>query len=512
MDARDAMGEPVVTVSRSALIHNAAVVRRAVGRRVKICATVKANAYGHGAATVVDALANFSTNDFGTTSVGRRLRRGRPGRRRRALPETVLPVLVLRPVENCFVGRQRARVELAVRSGWWLTGGHAHGCRRRRPHRRRGRQAGPRPRDGRHRHGPRRRVGPDELPALLDRIDRRAATLRLAGLYTHFANGEGPRPPADDRAAGDVPRQDRRDRRRRRRPADPPRRRQRGDVLHPPGPTSTWSARAWRCTASTPRASRAWTDPLRPALRWTAPLVGLRDVPAGGSVGYGQTWRAERPTRVGLVPVGYADGYARAYGNRAVTLVHGSVAPVVGRVSMDLMTIDLSQVPSAAVGDEVTLLDDDPLSVCSVYRLAEWAETIPYEVLSRIGPPRPAGRRRPRRRARGAWPRRTSWSGTKHWSERAGNASSEPARLPTSPVADVQHEDCLNRVVHAVVDDVRRHRHRVDLIAMSRTSVPTKASGERVQGCDLVQQVVPHGIRILRGLDADVVMDLAKIN
>jgi len=126
--------------------------------------------------------------------------------------------------------------------------------------------------------------------------------------------------------------------------------------------------------------------PLRPVLRWTAPLIGIRDVPAGATVGYGQTWRAERSTRVGLVPVGYADGYHRAYGNRAVTLVHGCPAPVIGRVSMDLTTIDLSQVPAAAVGDEVVLLDSDPLSPCSVYRLAEWSDTIPYEVLSRIGP------------------------------------------------------------------------------------------------------------------------------
>jgi len=125
--------------------------------------------------------------------------------------------------------------------------------------------------------------------------------------------------------------------------------------------------------------------PLRPVMRWTAPLVGIRDLRQGETVGYGQTWTADRPTRIGLVPIGYADGYSREFSNRGVMLVHGCSAPVVGRVSMDLTTIDLAQVPMAGVGDEVTILDDDPLSAASVYKLAKWANTIPYEIFCRIG-------------------------------------------------------------------------------------------------------------------------------
>src|SRR5207248_1625780 len=124
---------------------------------------------------------------------------------------------------------------------------------------------------------------------------------------------------------------------------------------------------------------------LRPVMRWTAPLIGIRDVPRGGTVGYNQIWTADRDTRVGLVPVGYADGYQRAFSNRGVMLINGCPAPVVGRVSMDLTTIDLSQVPMACIGDEVTLLDSDPLSAASVYQLAKWADTIPYEIFCRIG-------------------------------------------------------------------------------------------------------------------------------
>ena len=125
---------------------------------------------------------------------------------------------------------------------------------------------------------------------------------------------------------------------------------------------------------------------LRPVLKWTAPLIGVHEIPAGATVGYNQTWTAARPTRIGLVPVGYADGYRRSFSNRGVMLVEGVPCPVIGRVSMDLTTIDLTAAEHATIGDEVTLLENDPLSPCSVYDLAKWAETIPYEILTGIGP------------------------------------------------------------------------------------------------------------------------------
>ena len=114
--------------------------------------------------------------------------------------------------------------------------------------------------------------------------------------------------------------------------------------------------------------------------------MSVRDLPKGSSVGYNQTWAAPRDTRLGLVPVGYADGYLRSFSNRAMMIVQGKAVPVVGRVSMDYATIDLGTVPQATVGDEVTILDSDPLSPASAYALARNAETIPYEIFTRIGP------------------------------------------------------------------------------------------------------------------------------
>jgi alanine racemase len=134
-----------------------------------------------------------------------------------------------------------------------------------------------------------------------------------------------------------------------------------------------------------PTCRPAIDRPLRPVMKWTAPLIAIRDIAAGAQVGYGQTWTAKKQARLGLIPVGYADGYPRALSNCGTAVLAGQPAPVVGRVSMDLMVIDLQNAPQATVGDEVTLLDSDPLSPASVYRIAELAQTIPYEIFCRIG-------------------------------------------------------------------------------------------------------------------------------
>ncbi len=134
-----------------------------------------------------------------------------------------------------------------------------------------------------------------------------------------------------------------------------------------------------------PRGSPSLERPLRPVMKWIAPLLLIRDLSKGSSLGYGQTWTAPRDTRIGLVPVGYGDGYLRAFSNRAKMLLHKRPVSVVGRVSMDYTMIDIGDIPAARVGDEVTILDSDPLSPASAYALADCAGTIPYELLCRIG-------------------------------------------------------------------------------------------------------------------------------
>jgi len=125
--------------------------------------------------------------------------------------------------------------------------------------------------------------------------------------------------------------------------------------------------------------------PLRPALRLTARLMQVKNLPAGSRCGYGLTHTFARPSRVGLVPVGYADGYLRCLSNRATMRVAGCDAPVRGRVSMDQVIIDLTDAPSATIGDEVEIISPDPDAPHSVANLARLAGTIPYEITCLLG-------------------------------------------------------------------------------------------------------------------------------
>jgi alanine racemase len=132
-------------------------------------------------------------------------------------------------------------------------------------------------------------------------------------------------------------------------------------------------------------------EDLRPIMRVVAAIDQVRRVPAGTSVGYGSSWRAPRDSVIGVLPIGYADGYRRAHGNDAVVTVTGQngkprSVPVVGRVSMDQTTIDLTDVPGIQPGDEVIVIDNDPAAANSVEALAEKLDTIPYEMSTLIGP------------------------------------------------------------------------------------------------------------------------------
>ncbi len=124
---------------------------------------------------------------------------------------------------------------------------------------------------------------------------------------------------------------------------------------------------------------------LKPSLRLTAHLMQVKDVPAGTRCGYGHTWTFDRPSRLGLVPVGYGDGYLRSLGNRAVMRVRDTLVNVRGRISMDQTIVDLTDCPAAGVGDPVEIISPDPGDPHSLENLAERAGTIPYELACRLG-------------------------------------------------------------------------------------------------------------------------------
>lgn len=125
---------------------------------------------------------------------------------------------------------------------------------------------------------------------------------------------------------------------------------------------------------------------LRPAMRLTAHLMQIKDVSAGEAIGYGGTDRLEKPSRLGLVPVGYGDGYPRSLSNQGASMrIAGRDAPVRGRVSMDQTIIDLTDIPTARIGDVVEIVSPDPDAPHSLEQLAKKARTIPYEIICRLG-------------------------------------------------------------------------------------------------------------------------------
>jgi len=125
---------------------------------------------------------------------------------------------------------------------------------------------------------------------------------------------------------------------------------------------------------------------LAPVLSWKTRIVQVKRLPEGSYVGYGCSYRTTRGTVVGVLPVGYSDGYDRALGNRAHVLVRGHRAPVIGRICMNLCMVDLTDVPGAALEDEVVLLGSSGDERISAETMAEWAGTINYEIVSRISP------------------------------------------------------------------------------------------------------------------------------
>ena len=132
-----------------------------------------------------------------------------------------------------------------------------------------------------------------------------------------------------------------------------------------------------------PSREVARTIPVRPALTWKSNVVYFKVVKPGHPVGYGSTWQSDHLVRVITVPVGYGDGYFRSMSNKAEVIVRGKRYPVVGRIAMDQITVNIEW-DSAYNGDEVLLIGEAGGTVITADDLAEWAGTIPYEILTNI--------------------------------------------------------------------------------------------------------------------------------
>ena len=377
---RVAMEEPYashwIEVDTGALRHNLTLFRRTVGAGTQLAAVVKANAYGHGLEQVAPVAAE-EADWLAVHAAGEaRALRGM------GIQAPILVMGFVPPWELEGLDRDIHLLVSSVEALAWVG-----------EHRRRTGASLPvhlKVDTGTHRQG----VPVGELPAVC-RVAAREG-LEVVGVATHFANIEdtldhgfaGSQRDLFDRALAVVSRE--------------------------LGGIPTWvhascSAAALlfrECDYSLVRVGISayghWPSRetqlswvlqhgrdgvrLRPVLTWKSLVGQLQHVEQGETVGYGRTWTALRSTRLAVLPLGYADGYPRSLGNRARVLVRGVPAPVVGRVCMNIVMVDVSDIPGVAVGEEVVLIGRQGEAAVTAEELASLSDTINYELLARLSP------------------------------------------------------------------------------------------------------------------------------
>lgn len=352
-------------VDLDALLHNLALVRRQVGDRPLLC-VVKANAYGHGAVEVGRVLEEAGAAVLGVALPEEGVELRRAGIR---LPILLLGGLtadqadlviahdltpaVYRPDQVEALDAAGARrgvdmpVHLKIDTGMGRLG-----------------------------------VPAAEVPAFAPRLAA-ARRVHLTGAFSHFAAADDPSDPFTgvqiDRFLGALAAL-------RERGLDPPQIHLANSAAvtdHPPA----WLTLVrpgivlYGYPPSAAVAVRDW----RPALSLWSRIVYMKEVPAGTPLGYGRTFVTSRPSRIASLAAGYDDGLPRLLGNRGHVLVRGRPAPIVGRISMDLTTVDVTDIPEASLGDPVVLFGRDGHTTLGADRVAGWAETIVWEVLCGIG-------------------------------------------------------------------------------------------------------------------------------
>jgi len=121
-------------------------------------------------------------------------------------------------------------------------------------------------------------------------------------------------------------------------------------------------------------------NPMKQVIKLTAPIISTREVGEGGTIGYGGAYTATNNMKIATIPVGYADGLPRCLEGKMKVMINGQFAKVVGRISMDLITIDITNI-EAKIDDEVEIIND----IITIDKIANWAGTIAYEILTSLG-------------------------------------------------------------------------------------------------------------------------------
>jgi alanine racemase len=369
-----------VEIHSGALRHNVAEFRRRLGPEVKLGAVVKSNAYGHGMLEVAEVACRAGVDWLCVNGLQEAVGLRQAGRGE--------PILIMGYVAQADLEEVVARaLRPVVYNRETLEGLEAAAARRRRRV-----PLHLKVETGTNRQG----ATEEEIPALVERI-RASEWLELEGLTTHFANIEDTTNHAF--ATSQIETFQRVEETIRARWGAVP-------VRH-----AACSAAAILFTRTHLDLARIgislyglWpsretyvsclergkpTLDLRPVLTWKSRIAQLKTVPEGGFVGYGCTWRATRPTRLAVLPVGYHEGFDRGLSSAAHVLVRGRRAAVRGRVCMNMTLVDVTDIPGVALEDEVVLLGRQGDEVVSAEQLAAWCGTISYEIVSRIHPALP---------------------------------------------------------------------------------------------------------------------------
>ncbi len=357
-------------IDLAALRHNLSEVQKLVGA-AQILAVVKANAYGHGAAPIARTLERAGVPMLGVALVEEGIELRNAG--------VNAPILVL---GGSYEGGYDLMVEYQLRPTIFRPE-HLSGLSRAAEARQRPINAHLKVDTGMGRLG----VRLEELPDFLDQAARHPR-VQIEGLLSHFANADL----ADAAVTHEqIARYKRALTLMRGRGVDPKWR----HLSNSAGVVDLPEVRdglelnlvrpgiALYGLAAAPRL--ASLAALRPVLSWKTGIVHLKEVEAGTPISYGHTWTAPRKSLIATLPVGYADGYSRQYGNKAQVLVRGRRAPVVGRVCMDMCMVDVTDVPGVAMSDEVVLLGPQGGDELPAEALAGWSNTIHYEVLCGVG-------------------------------------------------------------------------------------------------------------------------------
>ncbi|MDO8458034.1 MAG: alanine racemase [Burkholderiaceae bacterium] len=357
------MPRPILaTIHTAALSHNLARVRTAAPD-ARVWAVVKANAYGHGIERVFDALR--SADGFALLDLAE-------AQRLRAL-DWRGPILLL---EGCFDARD---LELCSRLGLW----HTIHCNEQIDMLAAHKTQLP------HRVFLKMNTGMNRLGFKPERF--RAAWVRLnalpqveeISLMQHFPDADGPRGitaqlQAFDAVTHDLPGE--------RTLSNSAAILRHAGVL---AGCSDWIRPGIVLYGSAPDApARSAADwGLQPTMTLASRIIGLQQLVAGDTVGYGSSFVADGPMRIGVVACGYADGYPRHCPTGTPVLVNGVRCRMVGRVSMDMITVDLTPVPAAGMGSEVTLWGHGPKgALLPIDEVAQAAGTVGYELMCAVAP------------------------------------------------------------------------------------------------------------------------------